>query len=122
MKDRQRNRLGLFDGADQQDFAGRDAQRALDLFMAGVADENHGAAFGDVTFDFRMNLGHEGAGRIDYAKTARGCAIPFGGGDAMGAEDDPLAFGYVIEILDEDAPSFSSASSTKRLCTIWWRT
>ena len=59
----------FFHAADQHDFAGRDAERALNFLVAGVADEDNGAAFVVVFLDFEMDLGDERAGGVDNAET-----------------------------------------------------
>ena len=70
--------------------------------MAGVADEDDGAAFVVVLFDFEMDLGDERAGGVDNAQVAVLGAIPFAGRDAVGAEDDALAGGHLVEAFDEN--------------------
>jgi len=70
--------------------------------VAGMADEDYRPSFRSVALDFGMDLGDEWAGRVDHAQAARRRMIPFTWGDAMGAEDHPLAFGYVVERLDEN--------------------
>ncbi len=92
----------FFDAADQHHFAGRDAEGAFHFLVAVVADEDHGAALGGVALDFEMDLGHQRAGGIDNAQVAILGAIPFAGRDAMGAENDALAVGHLVEALDEN--------------------
>ena len=82
--------------------AGGDAERALHFFVAGVADEDHGAAFVIVFFDFEMDLGDERAGGVDNAQLAVFGAVPFAGRDAMRAENDALAGRHLVEALDKN--------------------
>ena len=98
--DRDSARFG--NAADQHHLAGRDAERALHFLVAGVADQDHGAALVVVLFDFEMDLGNERAGGVDNAQVAVLGAVPFAGRDAMSAENDALAGGHLVEALDKN--------------------
>ena len=88
--------------SDQHHLAGGDAEGAFHFFVAGMADENHGAALVVVFFDFEMDLGDERAGGVDDAQRAILGAVPFAGRDAVRAEDDALAGGHLVEALDKN--------------------
>ena len=94
--------LGLLHAADQQHAAGRDAERALDLLVAGVADQDHAAVLARVALDFEMHLGDQRAGGVDDAESPGARALPFAGRDAVRAEDHALALGHFAEVFDED--------------------
>jgi len=53
-----------------------------------------------------MDLGHQRAGRVDHAELAILGAIPFGGRDAVSAEDDALTLGDLVEALDKNRALF----------------
>ncbi len=97
-----RDRARLRDAAHQHHLAGRDAERALHFLVAGVANQDNGAALVVVLFDFEMNLGDERAGGVDNAQLAVLGAVPFAGRDPMSAEDDALAGGHLVEALDKN--------------------
>jgi hypothetical protein len=105
-----RDTLGIIDfdrarlghAAHQHHLAGRDAESALHFLVAGVADEDHGAALVVIFFYFEMDLGDQRAGGVDNAQRAVLGAVPFAGRDAVRAEDDALAAGNLVEALDEN--------------------
>ena len=92
----------LRDAADQHHFAGRDAEGALHFLVAGMANQDNGAALVVVLFDFEMDLGDERAGGVDNPQFAILGAVPFAGRDAMSAENDALAGGHLVEALDKN--------------------
>ena len=94
--------LGLLYAADQQHAAGRDAERALDLLVARVADQDHAAVLARIALDLEMHLGDQRAGGVDHAQTPVVRALPFAGRDAVRAEDHALALGHFGEVFDEN--------------------
>src|SRR6266511_4095249 len=78
------------------------AERALDLRMAGVADENEHASLGDVALALVMDLGNERTGRIEYRQLTSGRLVHHAFGDAVRAEDGHRALRHLGELLDEN--------------------
>ena len=70
--------------------------------MAGVADQDYGAAFVGIALDFVMDFGDQRAGRVDHAQIALAGAVPFAGRNSVSAEDHALAAGNFIKALDEN--------------------
>ena len=99
--DLERVDVGL--GLDEHDVLGRLAHRALDLLVAGVADEDDRVAVGGELQRLAVDLGHQRAGRVDRLQAA---ALGLGVDrrrDAVGGEDGDRALGdRVVELLDED--------------------
>ena len=82
---------------------GRLAHRALDLLVAGVADEDDRVALGGELQRLAVDLGDERAGRVDRLQAALGGVGVDRGRDAVGGEDGDRALGdRVVELLDED--------------------
>ena len=82
---------------------GRLAHRALDLLVAGVADEDDRVALGGELLGLDVDLGDQRAGRVDreQAALARRSAWTRRR-DAVGGEDDRGALGDLGLLLDED--------------------
>src|SRR5262249_16913877 len=91
------------DAADQDNLARGDADGALHFLVAGMADQDNGAALGSVFLDLDMDFSDERAGGIDHPQIAVFCAVPLAGCDAVGTENHPLAFRDFIKALDENA-------------------
>ena len=77
------------------------ADRALDLGMAGMADQHDLAALGGVAPALVVHLGDQRAGGVDHRQ------VPLGGqlldplGDAMGGEDRHRAGRDLVQLVDE---------------------
>jgi hypothetical protein len=63
------------------------AERALNLRMAGVADENEYAALGDVALTLVVHFGDQRAGRIEHGQLTSGRLVHHAPGNAVRAED-----------------------------------
>ena len=82
---------------------GRLAHRALDLLVAGVADEDDRVALGGELDRLAVDLGHERAGRVDRLQAAALGVGVDGRRHAVGGEDGHRALGdRVVELVDED--------------------
>ena len=99
--DLERVDVGL--GLDQHDVVGRLAHRALDLLVAGVADQDDRVVLGGELQRLAVDLGHQRARRVDRAQLpALGVGV-HGRRDAVGGEDGDRALGdRVLELVDED--------------------
>ena len=99
--DLQRVDVGL--GLDQHDVVGRLAHRALDLLVAGVADQDDRVALGGELQRLAVDLGHQRARRVDRPQLAALGVRVDRGRDAVGGEDGDRALGdRVVELVDED--------------------
>lgn len=74
---------------------------ALDLFVAGVTDEDDRALGLREACGFAMDLRHEGAGGVDGVQVALGRSGHHGRGDAVRAEDDVRPSGHLGHVVDE---------------------
>ena len=81
--DLERVDVGL--GLDEHDVLGRLAHRALDLLVAGVADEDDRVALGGELHRLAVDLGDQRAGRVDRAQAAALGVGVDGRRDAVGA-------------------------------------
>jgi len=78
--------------------------RALDLFVAGVTDQD------DVLFLLReanglaVHLGDEGAGGVDRLEAAVGSPLHDARRHAVRAEDDVRPLRHLVDLVDEDRP------------------
>ena len=89
-------------GLDEHDVLWRLAHRALDLLMAGVADEHDRVALAGELQRLAVDLGDERARRVDRLQPARQRVGVHGGRHAVGREDGHRALGdRVVELLDE---------------------
>ena len=70
--------------------------------MAFVADHDDLASLLAHARDFRVHLGHEGAGGIEHAQPARVGLAANREGHAVGGKDDGAARRNVRQFLDED--------------------
>ena len=92
-------RLGL----DEDDVLGRLAHRALDLLVAGVADEDDRVALAGELDGLAVHLRDERARRVDGLQAAALGVRVDGGRHAVGGEDGRRALGdRLVELLDED--------------------
>ena len=99
---RKRDALGVLRRLDEDDRVGRLAERALDLLVPRVSDEDERVAGFGVAARLRVHLRHERAGRVDrrqaqLLRLAADCR-----GDAVRREDDGRALRDVRERVDED--------------------
>jgi hypothetical protein len=96
----------VVDVLDQIDAAGAGfgeplAHGALDLGMAGVADQHHVAAGATVARDFQMDLGHQRTGGVEHLQAASGGLGAHRLRDAVGAEDDGGVVRHLVQFLHE---------------------
>src|SRR4029077_16597543 len=91
----------LFRSGDQMHPAGDPAHRALDLGVAGMADQDDLAPLIGVALAFDMYLGDQRAGRVDNRQAALSGALLDLAGDAMGAEDRHRTRRDLIDLVDE---------------------
>src|SRR5258708_32946067 len=83
------------------DAAADAAHRALDLGVAGMADQDDFAALIGVALPLAMDLGDERAGRVDDGEAAVLGRRLDGAGDAVRAEDGDAARRDLVELVDE---------------------
>src|SRR5690606_14719449 len=79
--------------------------RALDLGVAGVADQHHVATGAAMARDLEVHLGHQRAGRVEHLQSAPLRLLAHRARDAVGAEDHGAAVGHLVELFDEDRPA-----------------
>ena len=77
------------------------ADRALDLGMAGMADQHDLAVLASVAAAFVMHLGDQRAGGVDHRQTALGGRLLDPLGDAVGGEDGHRAGRDLVQFVDE---------------------
>ena len=96
-------RVDVLLGLDQHDRSGRLAHRALDLLVAGVADEHDRVALGGELDRLAVDLGDERAGRVDRPQAARS-ASACTAGETPWAEKTVIAPSGIasLELVDED--------------------
>ena len=99
---RQIERLHVGDGGDQMHLGVDLADGALDLWVAGVADQDHGPAVADIALGLGVDLGNQRAGGVEHRQAASGGGLDHRAGHAVGAEDGVCAVGHLVELLDED--------------------
>ena len=85
---------------------GRFAQRALDFVVVAVADEHQGIPLLGKFDGLEVHFGYKRAGGVNHLEVAAFAALANGGRDAMGAVDDALAVGHVVDLVDEDRALF----------------
>ena len=104
-------------GLDEHDRAGDLAHRALDLLVAGVADEHDRVAVGGELDRLAVDLRDQRAGRVDRPQAARlGIGVD-GGRHAVGGEDGDRALGdLVAELVDEDGAALARAARPRACC------
>jgi hypothetical protein len=95
--------LGLRHVLDQQHRAfGKLAHRADHLGMAGMADQDHGAARIVMRSASRWTLEHQRARRVDIEKLAPCGFVRHRLGHAVRREDDRPVVRHLVELVDED--------------------
>ena len=107
---------------DERHVVGRLARRALDLFVALVADEQDLEVVAREAHGLAVHLRHERAGRVDRVQAAVGGGVHDRRRHAVRAEDDVGALGHLVDLVDEDRALASSSVTTWMLCTICLRT
>ncbi len=95
------SRGDLLGGRDQMHAAVDPPHRAVDLGMAGMADQDDLAALIGVALALDMDLGDERAGRVDHRQPALGGPLLDRAGDAVGAEDRDAARRDLVDLVDE---------------------
>ncbi len=104
----------IVDGFDQGHRAfGHLAEGADHLGVAGVADEDDVAAFGDQPLGLAMDLGDERAGRIDITEAAVQSGGGHGLGHAVGREHHRPVVGNLVELVDEHRAELAQAIDDK---------
>jgi len=78
------------------------AHGALDLLVAGVADEQDGGVLLREPDRLPVHLGHERTGGVDRVELAVGGCLHDRGTHAVGAEDDVGSRGHLGDVVDED--------------------
>ena len=101
MSDRNVERGDVALGLHQRHRLGDLAHRALDLRMAGMADEDEPASLADITLALIVHLGDQRAGGVEHRQLARSGFFLDALGDAMGAEDGDGIGGNFGEVLDK---------------------
>ena len=87
---------------DELDVLGRLARGALDLLVAGVADQQDVVVVAGEPLRLVVHLRHQRAGRVDRLELALlGLPVHLGR-DAVRREDHGGAGGHLVELLDED--------------------
>jgi hypothetical protein len=88
------------------------AHGALDLGMAGMADQDQRCGPCDIALALVVDLGDQRAGGVQHRQAARSWAAPPPLGDAMGAEHGDGAFGTSSSSSTKIAPLFFRLSTT----------
>ena len=100
-------RVDVLLGLDQHDVVGRLAHRALDLLVAGVADQHDRVALGGELLGLDVHLGHQRAGGVDRLEPARPGVGVHAGRHAVGGEHHRLPLRHLGLLLDEDGPALA---------------
>ena len=95
----------VLDGLHQVHLAGDLADRALDLGVAGMADQDDLAPANRVAPAFGMNLGDQRAGGVDHRQPALGRLLLHPFRHAVGAEHRHRAGRDFVELVDEHRPA-----------------
>ena len=110
---RTRELLGIGHGLDQVDVPAdarvEAAHRALDLRMAGVADQDHVEPVARVLADFHVHLGHQRAGRVEHGEPAPRGLLLHAARHAVRAEDDGRAVRHGVELVHEHGAEAAQA-------------
>ena len=115
-------RSASLDRLDEDDRVGRFADRALDLLVARVPDQEDRVAAPRIVPRLGVHLRHERAGRVDRLRPRARGALVDRGRDAVRREDDRRARGTSSSLSTKIAPRSSSSRTTCALCTICLRT
>ena len=78
------------------------AQRADDLVMIAVADQDQRIAFAGELHRLDVDLGHQRAGRVNHPQLAQLAGLPHLGRDAVGAVNHPLAGRNFVHAVDKN--------------------
>ena len=118
-----RERLGLGDGLDQEHRARRHLAHGADhLGMAGMADQQHGAAVLVMPLDLAVDLGDQRAGGVGEDQLAAAGLGRHRLGHAVRREHHQRVVRHLVELLDEHRALARNSSTTWRLWTISCRT
>ena len=98
------------------------AQRADDLVVPRVPDQEHVVAQAAETSHFAVDLGHQGARGVHDSKAALPRLLAHGGWHAVSAEDHHCSERHLVELVDERGPRCREAGHDCALCTIARRT
>ncbi len=77
------------------------ADRALDLSMAGMADQHDLAALGGVAASLVVHLGDQRTGGVDHRQVSLGGQLLDPLGDTVGGEDGHRARRDLVQLVDE---------------------
>src|SRR6185295_3738356 len=77
------------------------ADRAFDLRMAGMADQNHSTALVDVALPLAVDFGDQGTGRVQYGQLSDFGIVLDGPRHAMGTEDRDHTERHLRKIFHE---------------------
>ncbi len=83
--------------------------RALDLRVAGMADQDHVEAFARVLAHFHVDLGDERTGRVEHGEPAPRRFVLDRARHAMGAEDHGGAVRHRVELVHEHGAEIAQA-------------
>ena len=100
----ERQRFCIVGRLDEHGCVGRLAEGALDLLVAVVADEDDSVPLAGEAAGFEVHFGDERTGAVDDVERAGGGAGVDRGRDAVGAEDEHRAVGYLGLAVDENGP------------------
>ncbi len=75
------------------------SQRANHLVMILVPNQNDSVILTGKLNRFQMDLGHQGAGGVDYFETTAFCLFPNRRRDSVGAENDPRSAWHLFQLF-----------------------
>src|ERR1035441_2688718 len=87
-------------------YVGRLAQRTLDFVVVAVTDQHQRVALLGELDGLKMDLGDKRAGGVNDPEIAASAALTNRGRHAMGAVDDALAVGHVVDLVDKNCALF----------------
>ena len=76
-------------------------ERADDLDVPPVTDEQDLVAFSGVTLRFQVHLGHQRTGGVHHAQTPCSRFLAYGRGNPVSAEDEQAAVRHLCQVLHE---------------------
>ena len=85
------------------------AERALDLGVPGMADQDNVAPGAAMPGHFHVHLGHQRAGRIEHPQAAFAAGLAHGLGNTMRGEYHGRVVRDLVEFVDEDGTGLGQA-------------
>ena len=79
-------------------------QRALDLRVPGMSDQDHVTASLAVAGYFHMHLGHQWTGRVEDLQSAVAAGATYSLGNTVRRKDDGCVVGNLVQFVDENSP------------------